>query len=96
MTRIDIKKEFAQDWISREAGERLRHLILQATKEGKTVEIDFSGLIIASTSFLDEGLAKLIEEGWSTEEITSRVHCKNLHPRDREVLNKLIEKQCAK
>lgn len=89
MKTIRIKKEFQQDYISREAGERLRIMILRAAKEGKRAEIDFEHLKIASTSFLDEGLAKLVLEGWVKKDFDSRLELKNMDPKDRLVLEKL-------
>lgn len=91
MKRIDIKKEFPDDRISREAGERLRNMILAALDKDGLVEVDFGGLIIASTSFLDEGLAKLADQGLTGEEFHSTVVFKNIHPRDQEVLKDLFD-----
>lgn len=90
MKRIDILKTFADDRISRAAGERLRTLILAATKDGSRVEIDFGGVVIASTSFLDEGFAKLAEMGWERETLQARIVFKRLHPRDATVLEELF------
>ncbi|MFA4972084.1 MAG: STAS-like domain-containing protein [bacterium] len=96
MKRIDIKKEFPDDRMSREAGERLRNMILDAVNEGGRVEVDFGGLIIASTSFLDEGLAKLASHGWTPEKLKSAISFKNLHPRDRKVMEDLFDTQALK
>ena len=85
MITIDIKKEFMGDWISREAGERLRNRIIEILSKYKTVEIDFSNMMIASTSFFDEGIAKL------SAEHQSQVHFKNLHARDKIVLDELCK-----
>ena len=51
MRKIVIKDEFSEDNITREAGEKLRNVILDATKECRSLQIDFSGTVIASTSF---------------------------------------------
>lgn len=91
MKKINIKKEFAGDYITREAGERLRQAIVQAFAAGLKTELDFSGIIIASTSFFDEGLAKLALHGWEQKQFEENVIIKNLNPRDRKVL----EKMCA-
>lgn len=89
MKKIQIKKEFREDYISREAGERLRQMILQATKDKGKVEIDFGGLLVASTSFFDEGFAKLALEGWTQENFDSYIQLKGLSPKDHEILKKL-------
>lgn len=89
MKIIQIKKEFRNDYISREAGERLRQMILQVIKNKETVEIDFGGLLVASTSFFDEGFAKLALEGWSKENFDSHIQLKGVNPKDHEILKKL-------
>lgn len=91
MITIDIRKEFMGDWISREAGERLRKLIVEAVRQHKAVEIDFTNMMIASTSFFDEGIAKLAGEGWSREDLASRVHFKNLHRKDKSLMEALCK-----
>lgn len=91
MMTIDIKKEFMGDWISRVAGERLRKMIIEATQKNKTVEIDFSNKMIASTSFFDEGIAKLVDEGWTRKDLDARVHFKNFHARDKMILDELCK-----
>lgn len=96
MKRIDIRKEFPDDRMSREAGERLRNMIIDAVDKDGCVEIDFGGLIIASTSFLDEGLAKLAEHSWSREKLYSTITFKGLHPRDREVMEDLFDGHALK
>ncbi len=91
MKKINIKHEFSDDWITRRAGEKLRNLILKTADKAEQIEIDFCGLVIASTSFFDEGFAKLIKEGWTKERISSDISLKNINPKDREILDKMIE-----
>ncbi len=86
-----MKKEFGKDTITREAGERLRQLILEAEKKGKTIEIDFSGMTIASTSFFDESIAKLVTEGWDKKRFEKTVRLKGLNPRDQKLLEDLCQ-----
>lgn len=93
MKRINIRREFASDFISREAGERLRQLILEAAEGDNSIEIDFGGKIIASTSFFDEGFAKLAEYGWTREKLFSIIKLKNINERDLEVLSDLFDKR---
>ena len=90
MKRIDITKVFANDHITRAAGERLREIILDVTKDGDCVEIDFGGAVIASTSFLDEGFAKLAEMGWNQKKLRALIVFTHLHPRDAAVLDELF------
>ncbi|GEM_PF-632299 len=91
MKKIIIKDLFPHDWVTREAGEKLRLMIINALVEKKKLEVDFSGMRIASVSFFDEGLAKLKLEklplGWQ-EYLTV---C-NLNEWDKEVLQ-IVSKQ---
>jgi len=57
--KIVIKDTFSKDYITREAGEKLRNMIIQSNE---VLTIDFSNTKIASTSFFDEAFAKLSDE----------------------------------
>ena len=48
--------------------------------------VDFANKIVASSSFLDEGILKLLADGLSPEDFERQVYLKNLHPKDRETL----------
>ncbi|MBF0104488.1 MAG: STAS-like domain-containing protein [Deltaproteobacteria bacterium] len=89
MRTIIIKNEFGADHITRVAGERLRNMILKAAVENEKVKVDFSGVIIASTSFFDEGFAKLALHGWTKEKYLSDVLIENLDKRDQKVLSEM-------
>lgn len=89
MKKILIKKQFANDYITRDAGEKLRIIIEEAFAKGEKIELDFAGLTIASTSFFDEGIAKLALSGWDQEKFKKNVGIKNLNPRDENVLKKM-------
>ena len=88
---VIIKKDFKEDYISREAGEKLRLMILENYKNNIITEIDFTDVIIASTSFFDESIAKLALEEWSKEQVDTFVLFKNINKLDLDVLNKIRE-----
>ena len=67
--RINIKKEFSSDHTTRQAGERLRAMIVGAKNR---VTLDFDGLKIASASFFDEGIGKLKQEGWTEKDLQEK------------------------
>ena len=69
MKTIVIKNDFSEDHITRIAGEKLRFQILGADAKKEKIIIDFSGVCIASTSFFDEGFAKLTEAGWTLKDL---------------------------
>ena len=96
MIEINIKKDFKDDWITRVAGEKLRHMILEATQNGKKVEIDFIDVVIASTSFFDEGFGKLTEYGWTKESFDSNISLKNIHDRDLNLLREMCKNRGMK
>lgn len=91
--KISILQKFKQDHVTREAGEKLRHLILQRLETNQELELDFSETMIASTSFLDEGIAKL---GLEAKEITQKISLlkiHHMHRRDQELLLDLCKKR---
>lgn len=89
MKTIAIEQEFSGDHITRAAGERLRKRILELSASEDKVVVDFSNVVIASTSFLDEGLAKLANEGRSREWVEDRLQLKRIDPRDLALLQSL-------
>lgn len=86
MISINIKSDFSGDYITRVAGEKLRKIILEADFKKQKIEIDFSGVTIASTSFFDEGFAKLIDSGWTIKKLRTQIMLKNIKLRDHQVL----------
>lgn len=91
--KIRIKDDFKDDFVTREAGERLRERILHALAADRKVELDFNGCVIASTSFFDEGIAKLVEEEVPLHRITAGLIVTHIHPRDRELLDALCQRR---
>src|SRR3990167_7761635 len=94
--KIETKKEFYTDYISREAGEKLRQKIAQQLQQGSIIELDFANCMIASTSFFDEGIAKLALEFDDVNEKAKLLKIKNLHRRDHELLLSLCERRKLK
>jgi hypothetical protein len=90
---ISIKKEFADDFVTREAGEKLRKLIIKGLEKKEKVTVDFTDSLIASTSFFDEGLAKLAQEKINFSQIRNDLSVTGLHRRDRELLESLCERR---
>jgi len=89
MKTILIKIEFKDDHITRMAGERLRHFIEQSFQQKEKIILDFTDVTIASTSFFDEGIAKLAESGWDKKRLDNYIQFKNMHPKDRLVMEKM-------
>ncbi|MBI2083171.1 MAG: STAS-like domain-containing protein [Deltaproteobacteria bacterium] len=91
MKKISIKQAFHDDYVSRVAGERLRHLIVESVQNKESVCLDFEGVVIASTSFFDEGIAKLALEGWDQELLKKWVRFERVNTRDRKVMERVCE-----
>ena len=56
-----------------------------------SIELDFSDLKIASASFFDEGIAKLIDHGWDANNLKTKLTFTNLFPKDKELLHKILK-----
>jgi hypothetical protein len=80
---ISIKNDFPADYTTRAAGEKLRKQILEANTP---LTIDFTDIVIASASFFDEGMAKLIDEGWVKADLERDLVLKNIFRRDLKLL----------
>lgn len=96
MIKIGIKRNFREDHITRNAGEKLRMMILEADDKHNKIEIDFSNTVIASTSFFDEGFAKLVECGWTKKKFDSQIILKNINKRDHEILTEMCRNRKMK
>jgi hypothetical protein len=70
--------------------------LLLKVENGKKVEIDFSDVIIASTSFFDEGFGKLTEHGWTKNTFDSLISLKNINDRDLSVLREMCKNRGMK
>lgn len=86
MINVNIRNDFPGDYVTRVAGENLRRMILEADSQDQKIEIDFSGVTIASTSFFDEGFAKLSDSGWTMEKLKTQITLKNIKPKDHIIL----------
>lgn len=89
--KIIIRDSFKEDYISRQAGEKLRLMIIQAIKEKSELILDFDKLVVASTSFFDEGIAKLVDTEVTTEQFLKFIKLINLNKNDSKVLKQVNE-----
>ena len=95
-SKINVIKEYSkEERMTREGGEKLREQILSASKNHAVVELNFSKTPVASVSFWDESLAKLLLEGWTIKDIQNKIKLVDVHPRDVEILDKLIQARKA-
>lgn len=90
-TEIDLFKDFtAEERMTRVGGEKLRKKILSFSKDSR-ISIQAHHKPIASVSFWDEGIAKLILEGWTSDDIQRRLQFKEIHSGDQKIIDRLVE-----
>lgn len=88
---ILIRDFFKDDYITRQAGEKLRLIIVDSIMKKEKLILDFNELIIASTSFFDEGFAKLVDEKISLEDFFNFIVLKDLNKNDLKVLRQVSD-----
>jgi hypothetical protein len=90
MRRLQVASICPTSTVSRADGARLRAAIEAAWIPSEALVLDFSGLRIASASFLDEALG-LLARTHSLEELAKRVRVENIDAADRVLLNKIVQ-----
>lgn len=71
-------------------------MIIDETAQGSSLEIDFSGCVIASTSFFDEGFAKLANLGWTQEKFDGFITLSHMDKKDFILLDKIMANRMKK
>jgi hypothetical protein len=89
---IDVVSVCGEDIISRDAGRKIRDLILAAWNE-KEIRILVKGRLIASVSFFDEAIGLLLRRGKTIDEIRKKISFPDLQPNDRQLLNRIIKER---
>ncbi|MCB0327675.1 MAG: STAS-like domain-containing protein [Bdellovibrionales bacterium] len=88
--KIKIAEKFSEDFVTRNAGEKLRNLILQSENP---IVLDFLDTKIASASFLDEGIAKLVDYGWTQNDYDHKLHFENMFHMDQSLLKQVCKER---
>ena len=87
---IDVQSVCGEDIISRDAGLKIRNLILESWDHDK-IRILVKGRVIASVSFFDEAIGLLTKKsGKSWPKIRAKLEFPDLTPEDRALLNSVI------
>ena len=88
---IDVAKICGADLISRDAGRKVREIMLVSWHEAE-IELRFSGQKVGSVSFFDEAVGLLLKRDKKTvEEIKNKLKFPDLLPPDRMLLNHVME-----
>lgn len=87
--RIVLKDKYKKRTITREDGEQINKMINNLWNKEETITIDFSKVLIASVSFLDEAFGKLAFD-YPKEVLTKKLSFENLEEYDRALLNDIL------
>lgn len=87
--KIDLKKTCGKKTITRQDGEVINKMILSAWNKEEHITIDFSNILIASVSFLDEAFGKLTFE-YDKNVLGKKLTFKNMAEYDSALLNDII------
>jgi hypothetical protein len=87
--RLEVEAICGATRVSRADGAKLRRAIESAWDAGETIEVDFGGSVIASVSFLDEGIG-LLARRFPLEVLKRRLRMIRLSEPDRALLNSIL------
>ncbi len=87
--KINLKEKCAKRTVTREDGEQIYKLITDAWNKEDTVTVDFSNILTASVSFLDESFGKLAFEH-DLDELKQKLSFENMEKYDRALLNDIL------
>ncbi len=87
--KINLKEKCVKKTITREDGELIYKIISDAWNSESKIVIDFSNILIASVSFLDEAFGKLAFDHM-LEDLKKRLSFENMEDYDRALLNDIL------
>lgn len=84
---ISVSDICGEDIISRDAGRKIREMILSSWPH-ETIELHLGSRTIGSVSFFDEAIGLLLKKGGKPlEEIKAKLKFPDIKPADRNLLN---------
>ena len=86
---IILKDKCAKQTITRDDGSTVARMITDAWNKEEKIVIDFSNILIASVSFLDEAFGKLAFDH-PKEVLTQKISFKNMQEYDKALLNDIF------
>ena len=87
--RINLKNKYGKKTITREDGASINKLLSDMWDKEKKITIDFSNILIASVSFLDEAFGKLTFK-YPKEKLKEKLSFDNIEEYDRALLNDIL------
>jgi len=90
MITIKVRSQLGGAVVSREHGERMRHLLEKAISQGsEPVVVDFSGMQITSVSFFDESFGVLARQ-YGEDLLGAKVKLQEIDPFDLALVHDII------
>jgi maltose-binding protein MalE len=86
---IILKDKCTKQTITRDDGSTVAQMIADAWDKEEKIIIDFSNILIASVSFLDEAFGKLAFDH-PKEDLTQKLSFKNMQEYDKALLNDIF------
>jgi hypothetical protein len=86
---IDINDMCGKKTVTRDDGERVNKILTDKWDYEKTFQIDFSNVLVASVSFMDEAFGKLALKH-SKEDLQKKLKFKNIVKYDKALLNDIL------
>lgn len=86
---INLKEKCAKQTITRDDGQKIADLITAAWNKEELITVDFSNILIASVSFMDQAFGKLAFD-YPKEVIQKKLRFINIENYDRALLNDIL------
>jgi hypothetical protein len=86
---VNLKEICGKQTITREEGKKINELIVQSWNKEDKIVIEFSNILIASVSFLDEAFGKLAFD-YEKEVLVQKLSFNNIEEYDRVLLNDIL------
>ena len=89
MMKIDLKKTCVKQTITRDDGQKIAGMITEAWEKEPYITVDFSNILIASVSFMDQAFGQLAFD-YSKEVLKKKLRFINIDEYDRALLNDIL------
>jgi len=87
--KISLKDQCLKQTITREDGQKIADLIAEAWDKEDSITVDFSNILIASVSFMDQAFGKMAFD-YSKEDLQKKMRFINMENYDRALLNDIM------
>lgn len=86
---INIKNICGKKTVTRDDGEKVNKILSEKWNNETTFQIDFSNVLVASVSFMDEAFGKLALKH-TKQDLQSKLKFKNMVKYDKALLNDIL------